>query len=1450
MIKRSRWWMLMALIILIQAVPIGMKRQAAGEDANANFRIESKFFGENRIDSGLFRYLKERYPKVHTPNHVGGIVVLNEPTMIGRGKRTNFWRSDLAALTISQMGNEVFYHNGDIAYCFDMFTGASGNRQYLKDFKSAGILGITEDRAAEIAHVAKALTADDFALIKQEADRIGLNDQARALLKDTGFRWQGKPVNEVIARILTQLLVYTQAHGFELGAAGYYTGDGQVVGKEDDSASGGGTIHVTPINTIFDFNRLWAIGKAASAASGEVAAYRYTLAYRVPKVIKGEEAEAVYGVYQEKGTLGDGIEVHRHAKTGEVTLISTADRAGCLPAQTSHNQTRSISASSPYGHGGQLLVDVGQVKTVRVEICTERAVGEIRLLKLSDFSERISPAGEPDKYAPKPEPEITFQLFDEAGALIGTQTTDAHGRLSFSGLHYGKYRLHQVNTGQTKEHVMLLPAEDMTVTVDDTHRSLNLEVHNRPNLMRLQVQKIDRDTQKAIHQAGVTFQIRDEDGHLVTLWQRDPSGELTPVDTLTTDEQGIAQSVERLIPGTYSLEEVKAPTGYYLSNIIRYYFDIPQRLTEENREEIITLSVDGGTEQGIAQQIENTPQYGRLQIDKRGERFVGWEEAQITVPIKSPARTETVEVEVPRAGEQLILTGYPTGADGVSTGEQTVESLSADEQGRYDCAAAPGRYRLTDSTGAAVGEWQIDGPDGRITGRLAPKTRTDTRYIEGGYDDVPFTVHRPKYECERLEGARFELRAKGPVDSYDGQTRIYSDAEPVRFATEAIFNEEGGLIYEKGDAISYPKLSTAQLKATSAELVSDRAPLQLSRIPLGDYELVETSAPAGYLKQNEPAAITFTPKAQIVRWVSADIAPIVNARQRLTARLDHKTVAATDYFGRGGYEAVRFGLYTAEAIGTLPKDGLVDVLTPDDTGVLTATDIPEGKYYFREISTENGYALDEAAYTVEMKSAEASTPERVETTQAESINRPVTHTVQLVKVDSRSGRPVSGVSFRLWAVRPDGSKVEVAPETGTGYLTDESGRVSAEHLPEGNYAWEEIGAADGYHRDGALVNVAVASDADLQVRLINTPTQLGFRKYDAQSGKPVIGARLALFDDQGCPVYLDETDHVTDVTRGRPAEWVSGSDFFNIYGLSIGAGYELRELSSPDGYASGEPVVFTVSASTGIQLVGMANRRTSLIISKRDSVSGKAVIGAHLQLFEQGAETPFLDPETGKAAEWVTDDADGGAWTVHGVEVGKTYELRETLTPAGYIPMTARRLYAVRDTEEAQRWVITNDPIPQIETSAGFVGQIGRRKTAQGSAVVLDDVKLDGVVPGGHYTLKGQLVLMDTGEAISECEQAFTPKTSKHHVQMRFPAIELSSGHVGTLVVFEALYRDGQRIAEHRDPSDEKQTLIIEPTAASKPEAPRTGDGMSIWGCVFILSAAGLWHLRRRDHTA
>ena len=45
-----------------------------------------------------------------------------------------------------------------------------------------------------------------------------------------------------------------------------------------------------------------------------------------------------------------------------------------------------------------------------------------------------------------------------------------------------------------------------------------------------------------------------------------------------------------------------------------------------------------------------------------------------------------------------------------------------------------------------------------------------------------------------------------------------------------------------------------------------------------------------------------------------------------------------------------FGLYTAETIGIMPKDTLVELLTTNEEGVATSSvELPFGEYYLKEL---------------------------------------------------------------------------------------------------------------------------------------------------------------------------------------------------------------------------------------------------------------------------------------------------------------------------------------------------------------------------------------------------------------------------------------------------------------------------------------------------------------------
>ena len=76
-------------------------------------------------------------------------------------------------------------------------------------------------------------------------------------------------------------------------------------------------------------------------------------------------------------------------------------------------------------------------------------------------------------------------------------------------------------------------------------------------------------------------------------------------------------------------------------------------------------------------------------------------------------------------------------------------------------------------------------------------------------------------------------------------------------------------------------------------------------------------------------------------------------------------------------EGAVFGLYTAEAIGVIPKNTLVNILTTDASGMaVSSATLPFGKYYLRELKLpDNTIHMSEESYPLTVKGHKSIVPQ-------------------------------------------------------------------------------------------------------------------------------------------------------------------------------------------------------------------------------------------------------------------------------------------------------------------------------------------------------------------------------------------------------------------------------------------------------------------------------------------
>lgn len=156
--------------------------------------------------------------------------------------------------------------------------------------------------------------------------------------------------------------------------------------------------------------------------------------------------------------------------------------------------------------------------------------------------------------------------------------------------------------------------------------------------------------------------------------------------------------------------------------------------------------------------------------------------------------------------------------------------------------------------------------------------------------------------------------------------------------------------------------------------------------------------------------------------------------------------------------------------------------------------------------------------------------------------------------------PLTGVVFGLFSA--DATDFPMKDAIATAQTAHDGSFIFA-NVPYGKYLLVELESLPGY----VLLkdSIPVEMDAD-EVRLsdiINEKGKISITKVDADTGKPLAGAKLQILDKDGKVVE----------------EWTSGDKAHEIAMLPVG-GYVLREKEAPAGYARAEDIKFTIDADT------------------------------------------------------------------------------------------------------------------------------------------------------------------------------------------------------------------------------------------------------------------------------
>ena len=376
----------------------------------------------------------------------------------------------------------------------------------------------------------------------------------------------------------------------------------------------------------------------------------------------------------------------------------------------------------------------------------------------------------------------------------------------------------------------------------------------------------------------------------------------------------------------------------------------------------------------------------------------------------------------------------------------------------------------------------------------------------------------------------------------------------------------------------------------------------------------------------------------------------------------------------------------------------VGTLTTNASGESNTISVQAGKYYVKEIKAPQGFLIDknihekvvtaEETAVIEVYDGPANDPAAIELTKIDANGN---------KVPSLAGAQFTikyydgyytknnlpGKAKRTWVLETkpvkysDGSTHYICVLSDTYkvggddfYL--ENGYPS---LPLGTITIEETKAPQGYVLEGGYLQVPGSNEkftgkyvaqikqiGDLakltggnKFTVSDYSTNIQVNKIDSKTGKGLAGAKLRVTDRSG---------KVVD-------EWVSDGNPHTMDQLVVGETYTMTEVSVPNGYATAEPVKFTVKDTQKVQTVVMKDAPTIKQINKVDSKTGKGLAGATLRVTD--ASGKVID-------EWVSD---GNPHTIERLIAGHTYTLTEVKVPDGYVTASPVK-FTVKDTGEVQ----------------------------------------------------------------------------------------------------------------------------------------------------------------------
>ena len=699
--------------------------------------------------------------------------------------------------------------------------------------------------------------------------------------------------------------------------------------------------------------------------------------------------------------------------------------------------------------------------------------------------------------------------------------------------------------------------------------------------------------------------------------------------------------------------------------------------------------------------------------------------------------------ETPYEGT-ISIQKFLGGSNAVKASEPDAEfQIYLKSAGSYDASPEDSRQTITtDANGYAVTKRL---PYGTYT---IHQTKGNNKYYFIDDIDVTISDNNANYH---------KILENTPIEFYLKMVKKDADTGNTVNVAGATFE----LYDENGSKVSFKTMTSAGVQTFDSFTTNENGCVYtLEKLLKGNYTLVETKAPEGYVLDSTPVSFTVSENTYTEDG-GTEIVVVEKADKAVTGQLtvtkvgevldkwDATTADSDNHFvyKKANIQGASFTLTAKEDIKTADNNGYAyragDVVAEFTTGADGSSvidNLPLGSYVLTETKAPVGFVIDTDPVDVTFTYAGQTVDIVKDSKTVEDERQKIA--VDANKTDAATMNPLLNTVFALYAdediVNHDGTVIIKKGAMIERQTTNALGKaVFVSDLPLGHYIVKEIDSPTGYGNRFESKTIDAA--------------------YKSQTTK------VQTFS------YFFEDDH-TEIVRTQATDTATGT---HQGALSADNKYVVYDHVECDNLFPGK--TYTLKGAL------------------TDKDTGKTL----------------KDINGNDVTDSVTFKATGVKQTVtvtfsfEAELAGKTLVAYENMFQDG------KMIYTHADIDDTEQTVY----YPEIHTTATDKASQTHTGTVDEQTTVIDKVDYKNLIPGSTYEVSGVLMNQETGAALLDKDgKEITAKTT-FKAEKASGSVELAFTFDSTLLIgksvvaFEELYNENIKVAFHTDIRDEGQTV-------------------------------------------